>query len=97
MAKQMFPSDQQAKFVLRLPGGMRDRIKDVAEKNGRSMNAEIIATLEKEYPAPAQSAQARLASAVRIYIEQARQRKLPPEAFEELENAIYEYEKDIRI
>lgn len=38
------------KFMLRLPGGMRDRIKLAAEQNGRSMNAEIVGTLEKEYP-----------------------------------------------
>lgn len=38
------------KFVLRLPPGLRDRIKAVAEGNNRSMNAEIVATLEAEYP-----------------------------------------------
>lgn len=31
---------------------MRDRIKAAAEANNRSMNAEIVATLEKKYPAP---------------------------------------------
>ncbi|MGV2104384.1 Arc family DNA-binding protein [Rhizobium sp. 21-4511-3d] len=36
-------SDQ---FPLRLPDGMRDRIKESAERNGRSMNAEIVAMLE---------------------------------------------------
>ncbi|MGI8390549.1 Arc family DNA-binding protein [Brucella anthropi] len=45
------PSDTADKFVLRLPGGMRERIKDIADKNNRSMNAEIIATLEQAYPA----------------------------------------------
>lgn len=43
------PQDQD-KFVLRLPDGMRERIKFVAERNKRSMNAEIIATLEEKYP-----------------------------------------------
>ncbi len=38
------------KFMLRLPDGMRDRIKHAAEKNNRSMNAEILATLEENYP-----------------------------------------------
>jgi hypothetical protein len=38
------------KFMLRLPDGMRDRIKDAADLNGRSMNSEIVATLEEEYP-----------------------------------------------
>ncbi|MDO9639170.1 MAG: Arc family DNA-binding protein [Pseudotabrizicola sp.] len=39
------------KFVLRLPDGMRDRIKAVADRNNRSMNAEIVAGLEYLYPA----------------------------------------------
>ncbi|PDT80044.1 Arc family DNA-binding protein [Sinorhizobium sp. BJ1] len=42
----------QDKYVLRLPDGMRDRIKAAADRNGRSMNAEIIATLEEAYPNP---------------------------------------------
>lgn len=40
-------SDQ---FPLRLPDGMRDRIKAAADAAGRSMNAEIVATLEEKYP-----------------------------------------------
>lgn len=37
-------------FMLRLPQGMRDRIKLFADRNSRSMNAEIVATLNKAYP-----------------------------------------------
>lgn len=51
MQKNTFPSDQQDKFMLRLPDGMRDRIKVAAEGNNRSMNSEIVATLEEKYPA----------------------------------------------
>lgn len=40
-------SDQ---FQLRLPDGMRDRIKAASDKAGRSMNAEIVAALEQAYP-----------------------------------------------
>jgi hypothetical protein len=47
-----YPSQSQDKFVLRLPDGMRDRIKAAASDNNRSMNAEIIAALEERYPAP---------------------------------------------
>lgn len=36
-------SDQ---FPLRLPDGMRDDLKDAADKNGRSMNAEIVDRLQ---------------------------------------------------
>ncbi|MBA4774327.1 MAG: Arc family DNA-binding protein [Rhizobiales bacterium] len=45
------PVHEQDKFMLRLPEGMRDRIKLQAERNNRSMNAEIVATLEIAYPA----------------------------------------------
>lgn len=31
---------------------MRDRIKAAADRNGRSMNAEIVATLAQHYPPP---------------------------------------------
>ncbi|GHG37775.1 Arc family DNA-binding protein [Paracoccus aerius] len=44
------PSKQLDQFVVRLPDGMRDRIKAAAEANNRSMNAEIVATLEEKYP-----------------------------------------------
>lgn len=40
------------KFMLRLPDGMRDQIRVSAEANGRSMNAEIVATLEEKYLPP---------------------------------------------
>jgi hypothetical protein len=38
------------KYVLRLPEGMRDRIRKVAEVNRRSMNSEIVYTLEQALP-----------------------------------------------
>ncbi|MCA3488126.1 MAG: Arc family DNA-binding protein [Rhodobacter sp.] len=40
------PSQSQDKFIVRLPDGMRERIKTAAEANRRSMNAEIVARLE---------------------------------------------------
>ena len=39
-----------AQYLLRLPSELRDRIKVAAAENTRSMNAEIIATLEEKYP-----------------------------------------------
>lgn len=36
------PSRGSEQFVLRMPDGMRDRLKAEAEKNGRSMNSEIV-------------------------------------------------------
>lgn len=47
------PSRTQDQFIVRLPDGMRDRIKVAADANNRSMNAEIVATLQEKYPAPA--------------------------------------------
>lgn len=40
-----YPSQQQDRFIVRLPDGMRDQIKAAAENNGRSMNAEIVSRL----------------------------------------------------
>lgn len=47
-----YPSQQQDRFIVRLPDGMRDRIKAAAERNNRSMNAEIVAALEEKFPKP---------------------------------------------
>lgn len=44
------PSQSQDKFIVRLPYGMRDRIKAAAEANRRSMNAEVVAALEDKFP-----------------------------------------------
>ena len=40
------------RYMLRLPEGMRARIKAAAEAEGRSMNAEIVRVLEEHFPAP---------------------------------------------
>lgn len=46
------PRQPQDKYVLRLPDGMRDRIKAAAESNNRSMNAEIVARLQATLETP---------------------------------------------
>lgn len=51
-----YPSEKQDRFIVRLPDGMRDRIKAAAEANNRSMNAEIVSALESAYPAPGEIA-----------------------------------------
>jgi hypothetical protein len=45
------PSEDLDKFLLRMPEGLRNRVKSAAERNKRSMNAEIIDTLSEAYPA----------------------------------------------
>lgn len=37
------------KVIVRLPDGMRDKLKEAASANGRSMNAEIVARLENSF------------------------------------------------
>lgn len=44
------PVREHDKFMLRLPDGLRDRIAAYAKAHGRSMNSEIVATLEENYP-----------------------------------------------
>ena len=46
----MFPSDVAERFMLRLPDGLRDRIREVAARNRRSMNSEIVLHLERAFP-----------------------------------------------
>lgn len=40
------PNDELDKFLLRMPDGLRERLKATAEENNRSMNAEIVGRLE---------------------------------------------------
>lgn len=49
---ELRPGRDSDQFNVRFPPGMRDRIKAAADRNGRSMNAEIIATLAEHYPPP---------------------------------------------
>ncbi len=46
MAERARPAAEQDKYILRLPDGMRDALKEMAAFNKRSMNAEIVARLE---------------------------------------------------
>ncbi|MBL1438334.1 MAG: Arc family DNA-binding protein [Rhodobacteraceae bacterium] len=45
-------SRKQDQYIVRFPDGLRDRIKKAAADNNRSMNAEIVDTLEYGYPEP---------------------------------------------
>jgi hypothetical protein len=50
--KDLYPSDAAERFQVRLPPGLRDRIKAYAESHGRSMNTEIVRVLAREFPEP---------------------------------------------
>lgn len=41
-----------APYGLRMPPDLKDRVESAAKANNRSMNAEIVATLEEKYPLP---------------------------------------------
>lgn len=47
MAKASRGDDQ---YMLRLPGGLRDRIKAYSERQGTSINSEIVRVLQREWP-----------------------------------------------
>lgn len=49
MKENNFPSDKLDKFMLRFPEGMRERVREASELNGRSMNSEIIHRLEQSF------------------------------------------------
>lgn len=46
------PSRYLDKIVVRLPDGLKERIKDAATANKRSVNQELVTTLEAAYPEP---------------------------------------------
>ncbi|TBB53800.1 Arc family DNA-binding protein [Rhizobium ruizarguesonis] len=43
MAK--YPSEEKDRFIVRMPDGMREELKMIAAKNGRSLNTEIVTRL----------------------------------------------------
>lgn len=45
-----YPSSTLDKYIIRMPDGLRDRIREKADANRRSMNAEIVALLQEHYP-----------------------------------------------
>lgn len=47
--ERRYPSQEQDRFIVRMPDGMRDRIAKAAEENGRSMNSEIVYRLEQSF------------------------------------------------
>lgn len=40
------------KYIVRFPDGMRDRLKNAAHVNGRSLNSEIITRLQQSFQSP---------------------------------------------
>ncbi|WP_370194369.1 MULTISPECIES: Arc family DNA-binding protein [Aurantimonas] len=44
-----YPSQLAERFQVRMPDGLRDRLRQAAEANKRSMNAEIVARLDASF------------------------------------------------
>lgn len=66
--RDRYPSELAERFQVRLPEGLRDRIRIAAEDNNRSMNAEIVSTLLDAYPQPLSLSD--LAKQTRILVEE---------------------------
>ncbi len=49
MSNKAYPSQTQDRYIVRFPDGMRDQIAEAAKANNRSMNAEILARLERSF------------------------------------------------
>jgi muconolactone delta-isomerase len=45
VSEDRYPSEKADRFMVRLPDGMRDRLKEAAKANNRTMNAEVVARL----------------------------------------------------
>ena len=50
--KQTVSAHDLDRIIVRLPPGMRDQIAALAETNGRSMTAEVVAALEQHLKGP---------------------------------------------
>lgn len=85
----------QDKYVLRLPDGLRDRIKNYAQQHGRSMNAEIVRILEREFPPPL-SLEARVDDLVGL-VEVMRSEGVKGDHIDRLNDELYEVLKGIAI
>lgn len=44
-----YPSQLAERFQIRMPDGLRDRLREAADASGRSMNSEIVARLEESF------------------------------------------------
>lgn len=49
---EKYPSELAERFQVRMPEGLRDRIRQASERTGRSMNSEIVLRLEQSFVWP---------------------------------------------
>lgn len=61
----MYASDEAERFNVRMPQGLRDRLRSSADDNRRSMNAELIFHLDRALPLQVRKAAAGAGSKAR--------------------------------
>lgn len=83
-------SPSKDKFIVRLPDGLRDRIRAAAEEQGHSMNTEIVRTLEEKYPAPLESFNDPAAKTLMWLAERIRKRNPKAGSFRDKQASTYE-------
>ena len=59
----MYPSQTADRFIVRMPNGLRDQLRDIAASNRRSMNSEIVLMLERALASAAATTGASFAGA----------------------------------
>lgn len=72
----MATHQDQDRYIVRFPDGMRDRLKDAAASNKRSMNAEIVARLEASFEAGSASLNGEIAALIQKHVDAEVQRRL---------------------
>lgn len=68
--REPYPSETKDRFMVRLPDGMREKIKTAADAANRTMNGEIVARLEASFDdgmKPSQRAQGPKTHAAQIF------------------------------
>ncbi len=84
-------AQNQDKFIVRLPDGLRDRIRSAADSNHPSMNAEVVALLEEHYPAPTPEKVTEPAARILLWLAQRIRRREPTQgSVRERQAALYE-------
>lgn len=84
-------AQNQDKFIIRLPDGLRERIRTAADKNHRSMNAEVVSLLEENYPAPTPDKVTEPAARILLWLATRIRRRSPkPGSVRERQAALYE-------
>lgn len=82
--RDRYPSEAADRFQVRMSAGLRERIRLAAEANDRSMNSEILATLEEKYAPSAVEEIAKRVSEILTYVDEMEPGYLPVGMSEEL-------------